>query len=219
LGESRDYTRLYAGERLPSNIARELINWLSDLHSLSFDGSMRATLTNREMRELNHEHLFRFPLDRDNGFDLDAITAGLREAASELASDAVYVDRVTALGDAYLSDGRVLLHGDFFPGSWLDTGDGPAVIDPEFAFFGTPEFDMGVLLGHLHLSRQPDAVHASVREGYRPPPGFDWRLAEAFAGVEIMRRLIGVAQLPLPIGLEEKRTLLAKSRQLVVGEE
>ena len=38
----------------------------------------------------------------------------------------------------------------------------------------------------------------------------------AYAGVEIMRRLIGVAQLPLSCGIDQKRTLLRHSRRLVV---
>lgn len=38
----------------------------------------------------------------------------------------------------------------------------------------------------------------------------------AFAGVEIMRRLIGVAQLPVRYGIEEKRRLLDLSRKLVL---
>jgi 5-methylthioribose kinase len=41
------------------------------------------------------------------------------------------------------------------------------------------------------------------------------RLA-AYAGVEIMRRLIGVAQLPLAYGIDRKRTLLRHSRRLIL---
>lgn len=217
LGEASDFTGLYAGEELAVDTAEIFAGWLSDLHALLFDDDVRGGLTNREMRRLNHEHLFRFPLDPENGLDLEAITPGLGTAARVLADDRHYVDRVTELGNAYLTEGPALLHGDFFPGSWLQGADGPAVIDPEFAFFGLPEFDVGVLLGHLHLSGQADALHAAVIDGYRPPQDFDWRLARAFAGVEIMRRLIGVAQLPLSIGLETKQALLERSRCLVLG--
>ena len=41
------------------------------------------------------------------------------------------------------------------------------------------------------------------------------RLA-GYAGVEIMRRLIGVAQLPIRSGIETKRTLLERSRRLLL---
>lgn len=216
LGEASDFTSLYAGESLALETARQLAAWLSDLHALTFDREQRMSLTNRPMRELNHEHLFRFPLDTENGLDLDAITPGLSDIARSLAGDAAYTARVAVLGEAYLSDGVSLLHGDFFPGSWLRGDDGPAVIDPEFAYFGRPEFDVGVLLGHLHLSGQGEAVLAAVTDGYSSQPGFDWRLAHAFGGVEIMRRLIGVAQLPLRLGLKEKQSLLRLSRDLVM---
>ena len=43
------------------------------------------------------------------------------------------------------------------------------------------------------------------------------RLALQFAGMEIMRRLIGVAQLPLAADLSRKEALLATSRDLVLG--
>ena len=53
------------------------------------------------------------------------------------------------VGDIYLSDdGGVLLHGDYYPGSWLKTDAGFRVIDPEFCFLGPPEFDLGVLAAH-----------------------------------------------------------------------
>jgi 5-methylthioribose kinase len=38
-----------------------------------------------------------------------------------------------------------------------------------------------------------------------------------FAGVEIMRRIIGVAQLPLVYSIEQKRVLLAQSMELVLS--
>jgi len=42
-------------------------------------------------------------------------------------------------------------------------------------------------------------------------------LARQFAGVEIMRRLIGVAQLPLQASLDRKQELLGHARELVLG--
>jgi 5-methylthioribose kinase len=44
----------------------------------------------------------------------------------------------------------------------------------------------------------------------------DLGLVSAFAGVEIMRRLIGVAQLPLAYALDRKQALLQLSRRLVL---
>lgn len=222
LGNRGDYTSLYrgprGGEQLTSPQVTTLVGWLSDLHATKFPPSAHEGLADRGMRELNHEHMFRFPLDPDNGLDLNAITPGLAEEARRLASDKAYVANVTALGKTYLQEANsdaVLLHGDFFPGSWLRTDAGPMVIDPEFAFFGPAEFDVGVLLGHLYLAEQEPHLHEAVLETYRLPTGFDWHLALGFCAVEIMRRLIGVAQLPLTMSLEKKQRLLALSHGLI----
>lgn len=217
LGVANDDTGLYGDERLAPPDAERLADWLGRLHRLEFDATSMASLTNREMRTLNHEHLFQVPLDPRNGLDLDAITPGLASAAAELAADADYADRAAQLGELYLIDGPTLLHGDYFPGSWLRGEHGLRVIDPEFAFFGPAEFDVGVMLGHLYLSGQDDATHAAVIGAYEGPLGFDWRLAIRFAGIEIMRRLIGVAQLPLAAGIDRKRELLHLSREFVLS--
>ncbi len=93
----------------------------------------------------------------------------------------------------YLGPGATLLHGDFFPGSWLHDDSAPWIIDPEFGFYGPPEFDVGVLLAHLNLAGQDDALSEHVWEAYAAPGGFDRSLAQGFAGIEIIRRLLGVS--------------------------
>jgi len=65
--------------------------------------------------------------------------------------------RAKELGDLYLSDGPTLLHGDFYPGSWLRTTQGIRIIDPEFAFTGAAEFDVGVFAAHLAFTGLDDA--------------------------------------------------------------
>ncbi len=215
-GETSDFTSAYRGERIAEPILRELAAWLSALHAVSYDTAVCGSFANQEMRQLNYEHIFRVPLAADNGLDLDAVTPGLSTCAEELRRDANYVQAVSQLGAMYLESGPCLLHGDFFPGSWLRTDEGICIIDPEFAFFGRPEFDVGVFIAHLHLSNHADGVLELVRRAYREPPSFQWHLAHQWAGVEIMRRLLGVAQLPLAADLQEKRRLLALSQQYVL---
>jgi hypothetical protein len=48
-----------------------------------------------------------------------------------LKGDTAFGTRVNELGEIYLADGAQLVHGDFFPGSWLRTPHGPMIIDPE----------------------------------------------------------------------------------------
>lgn len=216
VGQACDFTGVYRGDPLPGEVVRTLAGWLSMLHGLHHSATSRRSLANREMRLLNLTHIFHLPLDPANGLDLDTITPGLQQAASVCLESAEFVARVRSLGELYLSDGHPLLHGDFYPGSWLSTEAGPIVIDPEFAFFGRPEFDVGVLLGHLHLSQQRTEVFDAMYEAYEPPEGFDWSLAISFAGCEIMRRLLGVAQLPLTADLQRKTELLALSVDAVL---
>ncbi len=220
-GRAGDLTGLYAGAALTEADCAALVEYLVALHACEVRPSERPLFANREMRALNHEHIFALPLRDGNGLALDAITPGLQAAADELKRDRAYCDRVTALGQRYLADGRVLVHGDYFPGSWLraDAGYGSgrtvAVIDPEFCFLGCGEFDFGVMRGHLTLAAQAEARIAQVEAAV--PGGYDMALVRQFAGVEIMRRLIGVAQLPLRASLEAKRSLLERSRALLLA--
>jgi 5-methylthioribose kinase len=210
-----DFTPLYDGEILDAPTVHALSDYLADLHTLCVDATNAGIFANREMRALNHQHIFRFPLQHSNGLDLERITPGLETAAATLKRDAAFVAQVAELGDIYLADGSQLTHGDFFPGSWLRAPDGPMIIDPEFCFLGCGEFDFGVLIAHLILAGQPSSLVDRVCETIRCV--YDQTLAMQFAGVEIMRRLIGVAQLPLAATLERKSAWLNRARQLVMS--
>jgi len=209
LGASADLTDLYAGRPAEPEYIAELGRYLSALHAIALppDGER---LTNRAMRALNHAHQYRIPLEQGNGLDLDAIEAGLNAAAAQAIHDKPYIDAVCALGQRYLADGDYLLHGDFFPGSWLRHGDGLRIIDPEFAFHGDREYDLGVAVAHLVLARQPDAAHALLAAYHHPTP-LDTELLSQYASAEVMRRLIGYAQLPLALRAPQRAELLSRA--------
>lgn len=214
LGARSDWSSMYGGAALPLATLTELLDWLKALGATQVRPLARELFANRAMRALNHEHIFSLPLRDRNGLDLDAITPGLAALANDLRQDWTYCGRVAELGVRYLSDGSRLVHGDFFPGSWVQTPVGVRVIDPEFCFLGSPEFDYGVMMAHLALSGHPynaaeRVVTAALEER------LDERLVLGFAGTEIMRRLIGVAQLPAAYDLDTKRWMLELSRQLV----
>ena len=171
------------------------------------------------MRELNHEHIFHYPLVRNNGLDLNGITDGLSDAANRLINDVEYVEAVEELGQFYLKNGPTLLHGDFFPGSWLKTCEGIMIIDPEFSFFGASEYEIGVTLAHFILSQQNHELITQFIHRYRSSIDISLVKTLKITGVEIMRRLIGVAQLPLSYGLKKKVSLLETSRTLVLHPE
>lgn len=214
LGPASDLTTLYAGESLDAATRTALVDYLSALHAIP-QAAGAPRLTNREMRVLNHEHIFRLPLSADAP-DLDRVAPGLQRAAGMLREDARYVSAVRGLGDRYLSDGGgALVHGDYFPGSWVRTPGGVRVIDPEFGFVGPPEFDLGVMAAHFVFARLPQPI-TGWEERYRGSVDVDVALVRQVAGVEIMRRLLGVAQLPLVATLDERIAWLELSRRLVL---
>ncbi len=215
-GSLGDFTSIYEDGAISAATVDELLDWLRALGSVTIPDERRDAFTNRAMRALNHEHIFRLPLVRDNGLDLDRSTEGLGRAAEDLKADEACTTRVHALGSLYLEDGAALVHGDYFPGSWLKAADGIRVIDPEFCFMGAREFDYGVMLAHLALARtRVDPAQRVLAASQRER--LDTALVLNFAGVEIMRRLIGVAQLPLSHDLDTKRRLLDVSSSLVLA--
>jgi len=216
-GDSPDFTHIYHDAAIRSTEIGWLTDFLARLHSRFRDTKFAGAFANVEMRRLNHEHIFEFPLRPNNGLNLDAITPGLGDSARKLQEDLPYRNRVASIGELYLNAGQCLIHGDYFPGSWLRLSQGVKVIDLEFGFFGLPELDLGMMAAHFHLARCPKSVAENATSAYRATCPMDLDLARGFAGVEIMRRLIGVAQLPLEYGLDEKQHLLEMSRQMVMN--
>ena len=221
LGLASDFTFIYSEPSAIDRYLPEACQWLSDLHAGVFSNLVHHTLMNKDMRVLNHEHIFHFPLVHSNQFDLDAITPGLQAQADHLKQNLRFADTVRELGKRYLNAGsnkrEVLLHGDYYPGSWLATDHGLRVIDPEFAFFGDPEFDVGVFMAHLLMAGCTEKIVYTVLDQYEAPRSFIPTLAFQYAGVEIMRRLIGVAQLPLDADLKTKALLLEQAKHLVIA--
>ena len=218
LGDARDFADVYAGGDLGPAVLERAADYARSLHDATA-GSPDPALANRDMRALNHQHVYQIPLDANNGLDLDAIAPGLADAASELRSDAAYVGKVKQTGDRYLADGRHLLHGDYFPGSWLrpPTGHGLTVIDPEFCYCGDREFDLAVTVAHLALAARPIADAAALLDAYGRSD-LDAPLLSRYAAAEVMRRLIGVAQLPIPPGRLDRPALLRRSRAAMTND-
>ena len=221
LGEGGDFTDVYRGAALGPGHVTALLHWLGVLHAKRFDEAEWLVLENRAMRRLNFAHIFEIPLGETSALDLDAVTPGLEALRRELAGDANLTGKVRALGEIYLGGGahespRTLLHGDFYPGSWLhDARMGVRIIDPEFAFFGPPELDLGVLLAHLSFAGLGQAELVRAVMSYNRPRGFSQSLALGFAGVEVIRRLLGVAQLPLDADPAAKQRWLEVARRMV----
>jgi 5-methylthioribose kinase len=151
----------------------------------------------------------------DNGFNLNNVLEGLQAAAMIYKTDEVFKDIVKKLGEVYLADGQYLLHGDYYLGSFLRTSNGVKIIDPEFCFYGCAEFDLGVLIAHLKMSEQGNEIIVEAIRSYEKAEDFDKKLFNQFIGIEIMRRIIGLAQLPLTLSLEKRVALLKEAKDLI----
>lgn len=216
LGNAADYTFLYHPEKnLSGEDAGTLIQFLIQLHNQT-EKNKDPLLMNSAMKALNHHHIFIFPFMEENGFSLDNITDGLQNAAREYKNAKKLKQKIAAAGEIYLAEDKHLLHGDYYPGSWLHTNEGIKIIDPEFCFFGPAEFDFGVLLAHCHLSQQTESTIKFMEAHYTKNKKIDERLLHQFTGIEIMRRLIGLAQLPLHLNLQQKKELIQKASELIL---
>lgn len=218
LGSASDYTSLYKkGNTLSVVDAKLCATFIHQLHHQFKKNGVDVLMQNEKLKALNHEHIFVYPFLKDNGFDLDCITSGLQAAAVPYKKDEGLKEVSKKLGKIYLSNHDTLLHGDYYPGSWLNTQNGLMVIDPEFSFYGKPEFDLGILFAHLYLAQQPDDLINNIDTYYKKEPSFDKTLFNQFIGIEIMRRIIGLAQLPLDLNLTEKEGLLKKAFSLLMS--
>ncbi|MFB9053469.1 phosphotransferase [Formosa undariae] len=218
LGQANDFNMLY---NLDKNISKEdisvLVSYLNILHQCFSKSEANDELANLEMRKLNYEHIFHYPFLEDNGFDLDTIQEGLQALATPYKNDAILKQKVEQLGTFYMTKGTYLLHGDYYPGSWLQTADGIKIIDPEFCYYGLREFDLGVFIAHLYLSNQEQSVIDKIAEEYSDYHELNSSILNGFIGVEIMRRLIGLAQLPLKSDLKDKQKHLEFAYQLITN--
>lgn len=215
LGPACHLSNLYTEADLSAADAVTLGTYLRHLHEAT-RGESDAVLANRELRRLHHRQLFEIPLARDNGLALEAYEPGLHQAATRLCQDAAFRAAALELGRRYLDDGPVLVHGDYFPGSWLRTGDGLLrVIGPEHCFYGDAEFDLGVAVAHLVLSRQYfgiDEVLIGAAVDPRPDVVVEEALVAQYAGIEVMRRLIGADQLPIAPTTGFRANMLERAR-------
>lgn len=217
LGDAKDYTFLYdRKEGLSDTEIINLVSYLDELHNQVKKLTEDTTLSNREMKLLNHEHIFNYPFRVNNGFNLDTIEEGLQAISMPYKTDSLLKKKLENLGSLYLSEGAYLLHGDFYPGSWLETKTGIKIIDAEFCFYGLREFDLGVMMAHLYFSGLDEKVLPLIKKNYTAFNELDIEVLDGFTGAEIMRRLLGLAQLPLKLTLAEREQLVEKGYQLVM---
>lgn len=218
LGSGKDYTYIYQeGKTISEEELLKLMDFVAQLHTNITAKSDTNPVANRKMRKLNHEHIFLYPYLEDNGINLDEILPGLAAVGNSVKKDKALREKLKPLGALYLADGAHLLHGDYFPGSWLKTTDGIKIIDPEFCFFGAPEFEIGVTIAHLKMADQPEKLIEMAINRYKEQAKLDENLCKKYTSAEILRRVLGLAQLPLEIDLDKRKELIEEAREVILG--
>ncbi|TLF47207.1 hypothetical protein FEK29_03885 [Maribacter aurantiacus] len=212
LGDCKNMTFVYHQRNVEQHQLNTLVEVLYKIHSSKAPKNFPY---NMEMRQLNHQHIFVLPFMEDNGFSLDTVQIGLQDLAAPYKTNTELKSVISELGKKYLSQGDTLLHGDYYPGSWMSKNEEIYVLDPEFGFLGFPEFDLGVMAAHLIMATNDATFVDSLSNTY--PGKHDKTLVAQIAGVEIMRRIIGLAQLPMERSIEEKVSLLAMAQKLMLS--
>ena len=213
LGECYDMTYIYQDRKIDSESIELLVHMAELIHGTNVSHDYPENLA---LRQLNHQHIFVLPFLQENGFDLDQVQKGLQGLSMIYKKDISLISVIESIGERYLSKGgNTLIHGDYYPGSWMAKQNKIYAIDPEFSFVGFAEFDLGIMSAHLIMG-ESDFKLAEVVCGYAERK-VDLSLIKQVAGIEIMRRIIGLAQLPLKRSIEEKAFLLKTAKQMILS--
>jgi 5-methylthioribose kinase len=209
---------------------------------------LRSQFTYSELCLVTEDLVFTAPYTDAASNRYDPEAADLAEA---LRTDRPLRTAAAELRFVFKTRDEALIHGDLHTGSVLVAPGDARVIDLEFAFFGPFGFDPGLLFANLALAciahaSIGDHGYADVISGYareywdaltdecrrRWPPSEPWYyrfvtglLADAarFAGLEMIRRIVGLAHvkdidaLPQPARLHAQRRAITGGRSLVVG--
>ena len=212
LTKCRDLNYIYNSRKIDNDKVNKLT---LILHNIHITNAHKNYPTNLTLRKLNHDHIFVLPFLKDNGLQLNNIQEGLEELAIPFKENTDIISRVNNAGKNYLDTGSILLHGDYYPGSWMERNDNIYIIDPEFTFLGSKEFDLGVMSGHLILATGQISYLKKICDNY--PDKIDNNEVAIYCAIEIIRRLIGYAQLPIKRSISEKSNLLKLSKELIIN--
>ena len=210
LGQCRDMSYLYSSKNMNLDHFNSLIYILESIHKTK----VNSFPSNYSLKELNHEHIFVLPFQK-NDFQLDDIQSGLKKLSTYITNDSNINDVVKRIGDMYLKVGNTLLHGDYYPGSWMQKDDNVYVIDPEFSHLGFKEFDLGVMAAHLTMITESEDYLNKIIKAYSE--NIDKSIFYKVSGIEIIRRIIGLAQLPLDMSLNAKEKLLNIAKKMILS--
>ena len=170
----------------------------------------RKHFDNPEMQAITADYVFTLPFTEH---ETNFYTAGLAESVAQLKKDEGFLQKARALKAIFLTEHIGVTHGDLHTGSVMVRGDTAKVIDAEFAFYGPVGFDIALFWANYCLSYFSHAGNAAIQAELRTALVRTWEsyatefradgetatlqhifhTAVGFAGMEVLRRLIGAA--------------------------
>ena len=202
---------------IPEQIGR----FMAVVHSQTYVDSLdsetaqyyKQQFANTTMQSITADYVFTFPYtDHETNF----WTPGLEPDVQQLKMDTEFLERAAHLKQVFLTAQQGVTHGDLHTGSVLVQDDTAKVIDAEFAFYGPVGFDLGLYWANYLLSYFSHQGDLGVQSMLKTAILQTWRTyntafkmvdaelkaqvlqnvfhdAVGFAGLEILRRLIGAA--------------------------
>ena len=202
-------------------IAEQIGRFMGIVHSQTYvDNIGKATaqnyrqqFANTTMQSITADYVFTFPFTEH---ETNFWTPGLEPDIQRLKADTDFLRQVAHLKRVFLTAQQGVTHGDLHTGSVLVQDNTAKVIDAEFAFYGPVGFDLGLYWANYFLSYFSHQDALSVQSALKTGVGQVWdtytaeftmvdvglkarvlenifRDAVGFAGLEILRRLIGAA--------------------------
>lgn len=202
-------------------IAEQIGRFMGIVHSQTYVDNIgnatvqnyRQQFANTTMQAITADYVFTFPLTEH---ETNFWTSGLEPDVQRLKADTDFLRQAEHLKRIFLTAQQGVTHGDLHTGSVLVQDNAAKVIDAEFAFYGPVGFDLGLYWANYFLSYFSHQDALSVQSALKTAVGQVWDTYRAefttidaglkaqtlqnifqdavgFAGLEILRRLIGAA--------------------------
>ena len=230
---------LIAG-KVDIGIAEQIGRFMGTVHSRTYIANLDSTtgqhykqqFANTTMQSITADYVFTFPYTEH---ETNFWTPGLESDVQRLKADTDFLQQAAALKQIFLTAQQALTHGDLHTGSVLVQNNTAKVIDAEFAFYGPVGFDLGLYWANFLLSYFSHQDTSDVQAALKTAIAKTWDAyalgfrtvdetlkeqtlqrifheAVGFAGLEMLRRLIGAAHVRDIEGIADIRKKLSVER-------
>ncbi len=211
---------LIAGS-VDTGVAEQIGRFMGIVHSRTYVENLdsatvqqyRQQFANTTMQSITADYVFTFPYTEH---ETNFWTPGLELDVQRLKVDTDFLQQTKDLKRIFLTIQQALTHGDLHTGSVLVQNNTAKVIDAEFAFYGPVGFDLGLYWANYLLSYFSHQGTVDVQSALKTAIAKMWHTytlefrtvdatlqkqtlqhifheAVGFAGLEMLRRLIGAA--------------------------